>query len=295
MLGPMIAPSLVAAAAHAHLHTRIDRVEPVAGFADNDDFSLRTQRGGYILKAGEAGTIAAEAWACARVRDELVPAPEVVAVDLDCNLLPRPFLIETMLSGGPAASGDNDVIVAAGAALRAVHGITLDGYGFLGASAALPTGPLHSWPRFIGSSAQLDALSSAGELPVRLASRLRTVLAAGLPRCSTAPGVLLHGDPDPRHLFGAHGQLTGIIDWGDVAVGDPVFDLARFTRAEPAAIEALLRGYEADVTPELRWLIGFYRVVWTLIDLAIDVGSGRPDIVATGVAVIYSALDELGY
>jgi aminoglycoside phosphotransferase (APT) family kinase protein len=40
------------------------------------------------------------------------------------------------------------------------------------------------------------------------------------------PGVLLHGDLKPPHVFAEDGRFVGLIDWGDVAVGDPRYDLA---------------------------------------------------------------------
>ncbi len=41
-------------------------------------------------------------------------------------------------------------------------------------------------------------------------------------------GRLLHGDLARMHVFvePEHGSLTGIVDWGDLQVGDPVWDLA---------------------------------------------------------------------
>lgn len=38
---------------------------------------------------------------------------------------------------------------------------------------------------------------------------------------------LLHGDPQPDHIFVDDSlRITGIIDFGDVRAGDPVFDIA---------------------------------------------------------------------
>jgi aminoglycoside 2''-phosphotransferase len=45
---------------------------------------------------------------------------------------------------------------------------------------------------------------------------------------NTAPCALLHSDLKPDHVLHdpASGQLTGVLDWGDVSLGDPDFDLA---------------------------------------------------------------------
>jgi aminoglycoside phosphotransferase (APT) family kinase protein len=38
--------------------------------------------------------------------------------------------------------------------------------------------------------------------------------------------VWIHGDLHPRNLLGRGGELTAVLDWGDMAVGDPATDLA---------------------------------------------------------------------
>ena len=39
---------------------------------------------------------------------------------------------------------------------------------------------------------------------------------------------MLHGDLKPAHVLhdAARGQITGVLDWGDVSLGDPDLDLA---------------------------------------------------------------------
>jgi hypothetical protein len=55
---------------------------------------------------------------------------------------------------------------------------------------------------------------------------------------------LTHGDIGPEHvLVTDNGDLAGVIDWGDLEVGDPVFDLAWILHAMPAAGERVLGAY----------------------------------------------------
>ncbi len=49
------------------------------------------------------------------------------------------------------------------------------------------------------------------------------------------PVRLLHGDLHARHLLVAGGELTGVIDWGDVCVGDVSVDLSVVFGVLPAA------------------------------------------------------------
>ena len=37
---------------------------------------------------------------------------------------------------------------------------------------------------------------------------------------------LIHGDLYPRHVVGQSGEIKGVIDWGDVQIGDPSIDLS---------------------------------------------------------------------
>jgi aminoglycoside phosphotransferase (APT) family kinase protein len=42
---------------------------------------------------------------------------------------------------------------------------------------------------------------------------------------ATDVAAVLHGDLHVRHVCVEDGHLSGVIDWGDVCVGDPSFDL----------------------------------------------------------------------
>ncbi len=55
---------------------------------------------------------------------------------------------------------------------------------------------------------------------------------------------LTHGDIGPAHvLITDAGDLAGVIDWGDLEVGDPVFDLAWVINAMPEVGERVLGAY----------------------------------------------------
>lgn len=65
------------------------------------------------------------------------------------------------------------------------------------------------------------------------------------------PSVLIHGDLGPAHLLLADGRVTGVIDWGDMCLGDPADDLAWLLNGTSEAFaEALASEYGA--TPALR-------------------------------------------
>lgn len=87
---------------------------------------------------------------------------------------------------------------------------------------------------------------------------------AGLGGRSPEPA-LLHGDASPSNVLvdPANGRVTGLLDWGDAALGDPAFDLAKIP---PRHLPSTIAGYAhgADTVPwaaralthQLHWALG---------------------------------------
>ncbi|MFL6353600.1 MAG: phosphotransferase [Bryobacteraceae bacterium] len=64
----------------------------------------------------------------------------------------------------------------------------------------------------------------------------------------------IHGDLHPRNVLAQEGQITGIIDWGDISSGDPATDLASvwMLLSERITRERALFDYGADANTVLR-------------------------------------------
>ena len=91
-------------------------------------------------------------------------------------------------------------------------------------------------------------------------------------------GALCHGDLKAAHIFVEAGRLTGVIDWGDAVVGDPLWDIARFAlRADAGAVSLLLEGYDPErvMVDELAWRVPLYGVLWWLVDALVARRLGR--------------------
>jgi aminoglycoside phosphotransferase (APT) family kinase protein len=59
--------------------------------------------------------------------------------------------------------------------------------------------------------------------------------------------VWIHGDLHPANLVVRDGALVGVIDWGDIAAGDPAADLqVAWTWFGPDGAAALLRALDVD-------------------------------------------------
>lgn len=55
--------------------------------------------------------------------------------------------------------------------------------------------------------------------------------------------VLTHRDLQSAHVFVDDGRVTAIIDWGDVGLGDALYDVATLTGRQPDRLDAVLAGY----------------------------------------------------
>jgi aminoglycoside phosphotransferase (APT) family kinase protein len=92
---------------------------------------------------------------------------------------------------------------------------------------------------------------------------------------------LLHADLGPEHLLCREGRLVGVIDWGDVRVGDPALDFAWLLHGHPRGEEILDR-YEGRVDGGFRGRTLFYRRLAPWFEADYGLVTGRYDHVAAG-------------
>ncbi|MEV0266923.1 aminoglycoside phosphotransferase family protein [Streptomyces sp. NPDC050617] len=117
------------------------------------------------------------------------------------------------------------------------------------------------------ASAQARLLVSWGALPARAASRLRERLET-LPRSRT----VVHGDLKREHVFHDRAGVR-FIDWADVRVADPMWDIAVLTLDDVDHTPDLLRGYGADAHAES---VTAQRLVRAMSDVTWARSAGRP-------------------
>lgn len=249
----------------------------LAGSVTNQDFLVEIGDGSrVVVKTGPAAEVAAEAWALPRARAAGVLVPALLVDDHGGALIGEPLLVIEWLPGGQPPSAR--ALHEAGRQLRGLHAVPLAGAGPLlppDGSGGAARGEHDSWPE------QLDAVRA----------ELAVVVDAGLLDASTArvvdvaarrldadrwdePGVLLHGDLKPDHVFSVGDRLTGVIDWGAAAVGDPWWDLARASMMPPGLFAALLDGYGAFPTTALEHRMSVYIALWSAWSLASEHRAG---------------------
>jgi aminoglycoside phosphotransferase (APT) family kinase protein len=102
---------------------------------------------------------------------------------------------------------------------------------------------------------------------------------------------LTHGDIGPEHvLVTSSGDLAGVIDWGDAAVGDPVSDLAWILLAMPDEGERALGAYGGP--PDDRFLerarFSFALMPWHEVKHGAE--TDQPSFVESGLAGVRERL-----
>lgn len=270
-----ITPAAVTAVGTRVTGHKVQQVERLAGSVGNQDFRLHTDAGDFVLKASLIQDLAPEAWACQRVRQEGVTAPEIVHLETEAQTLPMPFLLMRSLPGEPV-EGSSPALVTAGQQLAVVHSIRLGGYGALAVTGTEAAGSSDTWAAFVADlTSGLDHLQAAGVLTEPLTAAARTALGQSTDDLAfDGPTVLLHGDLKLAHIFALPERHVGIIDWGDASAGDPRLDLARMSMTGPAAFTAFMSGYGSSVTPELDRTLACYRMVWHIDALTYEFRAG---------------------
>lgn len=170
---------------------------------------------------------------------------EIAALAMCRGRLPVPDVLH-QLSGPPAvcvlsvvpgqelqAASAAHLWRRAGAVLARVHAVPVP--------ADTVLRPQPDWAGYSSLVDRLPAGLRAGWTVATLA-RVRAMVTAGPPG-GTVHRTFLHGDCQPAHFLTEHGEITGLIDFGDAALGDPVWDLAVLTVHSPEKLPAVLEGY----------------------------------------------------
>ncbi|MGK3111267.1 phosphotransferase family protein [Streptomyces sp. WAC05858] len=250
-------------------------IRPLSGSIVNVVHTVRCGERELIAKSGAGEGIRREAAVLTMLRETKVPVPHAVLLPANPTF-PNDLLLLEVLPGY-AAEPDSDVLTDAGESLRRLHDMELPGFGLIGTVHERPTGVFDTWVNFLATvladarqTIPVDVLPVAAhdEVAAHLGRRRIHAHLAGVGR-----GILLHGDLMPKHVWSSEGHLAALIDWGDATVGDPLFDLARFSMAGQEAFQKFLKGY-GNATPPDAYLLSFYRMVWSLMALTVECGAG---------------------
>jgi hypothetical protein len=102
---------------------------------------------------------------------------------------------------------------------------------------------------------------------------------------------LTHGDIGPEHvLITDAGDLAGVIDWGDLGVGDPVSDLAWVLDAMPEVGERVLGAYGGAPDDRFRVRARFRFLLMPWHEVQYGVETDQPRFVESGLAGVRERL-----
>jgi aminoglycoside phosphotransferase (APT) family kinase protein len=157
------------------------------------------------------------------------PIPVPAFIGAESELFPRPFFGHRLLAGVEAAEARltdaerERVGRDLGRFLRALHAPATRAAVDL--ERALPLDPNRRADmavRVPKARERLEALSDLAPMSRKAANRILDEAEALAPSATEA---LLHGDLHVRHFLIDRAVISGVIDWGDVCVGDPAIDL----------------------------------------------------------------------
>lgn len=266
------------------------------------DFCLAFRRGADVVRVAKhrqaADALRMEACAMERIAARLplaVPRPAFFEPEPDCAFSIHTEVTGEVLTRGIWESLPSDAQDAAAADLArfldALHALRIPDAETCGVPRI---DDAEYAGRLRATSASLQSILSADTL-----RRLDAALARGSQPSAEADrhASLLHRDVAPGHVLfdPATGRLTGVIDFGDLALGDPARDfIFVYEDFGPAMLDAVLRHYAGEDAATLRprihrWFL-LETVEWALgLDAEEDT-----DEIEEARALIPHELDALG-
>ena len=188
-----------------------------------------------------------EQWAIRECGARNVPVPEVLGVwHRSTDGQPLDICVQRKIKGAASRRGSSQaalrqIVVQAGALLASIHAIPVKGFGYInGTGEGAFLTPESEITAFVAMEAEFHALAKRLDLAERIMSQaLRLVIDDGCAAPSCAP-CLTHNDFSAKHILVANASISGIIDFGEVAGGEPLSDLVRWDYYDTVAFR--LRG-----------------------------------------------------
>lgn len=185
-----------------------------------------------------------------------LPVPVPVRIGLPGAGYPWPWSVAPWFEGvaSDLAPPDADQGEALGAFLRRLH---------VAAPSEAPRNPARSVPLRERQTVMEERLSRLIQRTDYITSQIRSLWEAALDAPLDLAPTWLHGDLHSRNALVENGKFSAIIDWGDMAQGDPATDLAALWNLlpDPSARATALQAYgpisEATRARALGWTILF--------------------------------------
>ena len=97
--------------------------------------------------------------------------------------------------------------------------------------------------------------------------------------------VLIHRDLGGEHILCTPdgSGIAGVIDWGDVAIGDPAMDFVGLFILNPDMMEQVLLSYDGQIDESFRQRIDFYAKVGPFHEIRYGLQTGQKQYIESGV------------
>lgn len=253
----------------------IDDWEELGGGEMSQAFAFKVEGRRLIARVGPRREgFDKDAWAARRMTDPAVPVPEVLEV---AALDGETFVCVSERMGGTrfdlleeaARRRTAPAVRAAIDAIASVEPSSTEGYGSFDPETEQASQP--TWAAHLLSGMPPDWSGIEDHSDLALVEELTAI---GIGIAESAPPVrrFFHGDLTPDNFNADGDRLTGIFDWEAVAIGDPLWDVARLVFWAPVLPSAAaptfhaLERLEAEAAERLRslvivnglWALGFY-------------------------------------
>jgi len=196
-----------------------------------------------------------------------VAAPAPVRIGVPGRGYPWPWSVIPWIAGRPAEAAPlaADQAGPLGRFLKALH---------RPAPAEAPFNPYRSIPLAERTTTEPTLARVAERRPELITEAVRAAWAEGVAAPIDLAPTWIHGDLHARNVLSDGGRLSGVIDWGDMARGDPATDLYGLWMLLPdrAAREAALSAYGGISEATLKRARG-----WAVAMGAILVEAGAKD------------------
>ncbi len=199
-------------------------------------------------------------------RDTTAPVPKIIAADFSHGLLERDFLLMERIPGTPLSEVNDfskrdldNLLGELGSALRDVHSIQAQSYGYIGEHEPAPAGRNWTEAFVVIWDYLLRDIERCGGYSGQEADALRKLLDSHLDKFTRSePACLLHMDVWAQNIMtGPGGKLMGLLDWdralwGDIEIEFAVLDYCGIS--EPAFWEGYGSSREDDSAARVRQL-----------------------------------------
>ena len=237
------------------------QIRKIATGRDSTSYKIESANGDYVLRtAGSKENYDVEHYILRLLKEKGIRVPVPVAESVDFLKYPFAFSLEEKLPGVSLAEAEKEnwpqVIKEVGEQMAIVYDLKFPGFGSIDAKYFRKTGQIQGskslWSDYLLQSydrrtdrvrKKFKADQKAGFIGSRLSNdqkekltivvnnidQVRDEILSARQTLDVKQGRLIHGDISAMHILVVKNKLSGILDFNDAKIGDPLYDIAIFS------------------------------------------------------------------